>query len=98
MQNVLDQLLDHLYCGVFILSVQKPDGSLNDAHGDGQLQSSSWHSQPYLDLKFTSVNSVFIEFVLKFYRDWETGINGGRIVTGKQIGRASCRERVCLYV
>ena len=24
--------------------------------------------------------------------------SGGRIVTGKQIGRASCRERVCLYV
>lgn len=69
MQNVLDQLLDHLYCGVFILSVQKPDGSLNDAHGDGQLQSSSWHSQPYLDLKFTSVNSVFIEFVYVFAGD-----------------------------
>ena len=33
----------------------------------------------------------------------ETGIkvtlrNGSDIVTGKQIGRASCRERVCLYV
>ena len=26
------------------------------------------------------------------------GYNGARIVTGKQIGRASCRERVCQYV
>ena len=26
------------------------------------------------------------------------GLYGGAIVTGKQIGRASCRERVCLYV
>ena len=43
-----------------------------------------------------SVNRIYI------IGDYAKGIDSGtieeNIVTGKQIGRASCRERVCLYV
>ena len=36
---------------------------------------------------------------IELYCPLDFSKSGGRvIVTGKQIGRASCRERVCLYV
>ena len=46
--------------------------------------------------------SVGSEVTIKFYPEGattgDTYLYGSAIVTGKQIGRASCRERVCLYV
>ena len=39
----------------------------------------------------TKVQDIFIK---DFIQDAMTSLNNGFIVTGKQIGRASCRERV----
>ena len=50
----------------------------------------------YLDLiTYRPISSAIAE---KFAVVEGRSYVGGSIVTGKQIGRASCRERVCLYV
>ena len=67
-----------------------------------------WQSQyARMSYKFGGVlpedDSTYIEYrssIDQFSEDGNVlaiGYNGS-IVTGKQIGRASCRERVCLYV